>query len=252
MVQAFWPTPSILSGEDLDEGWSWRELDTAIRSLPSGEERIRQRTHFDALTLLGVLIQHGDRKTEQQRLYCAAPVDTTAGGLRIVSNHLPMLFERPGTILCQSPAVTILDAGATFGGAGRASSGRTATMNLGAWQKRAVFATGGAQCRGNLIDSFKAGRDGEPNPVISENGRRFLFEQLRRLNRDHVRAIFTAARVDQLESDGASLEGRPRIDAWVAAFEDKVRQIGSQRCPLTEIGDTTATRFGGNAARPYR
>src|SRR5580765_1334317 len=56
---AFWPTPSILSVDDLDQGWSWSDLDAAIRSLPSGAERTQQRTHFDALALLGVFIQHG-------------------------------------------------------------------------------------------------------------------------------------------------------------------------------------------------
>src|SRR5262245_21522264 len=61
-LQAFWPTPSILSADDLDQGWSWRELDAAIRSLPGGPERTEQRTHFDALALLGVFLQHGDRK----------------------------------------------------------------------------------------------------------------------------------------------------------------------------------------------
>src|SRR5262249_4508719 len=47
--QAFWPTPSILTGDNLDQGWSWRELDHAIRALPPAPERTRQRTHFDAL-----------------------------------------------------------------------------------------------------------------------------------------------------------------------------------------------------------
>src|SRR5262249_42167533 len=58
--------PWILSREDADQGWSWRQLDDAINTLPPGAERTRQRTHFDALALLGVFIQHGDRKSEQQ------------------------------------------------------------------------------------------------------------------------------------------------------------------------------------------
>src|SRR5262249_38738352 len=74
--------PWILSHEDPDQGWSWRQLDDAINTLPPGPERTRQRTHFDALALLGVFIQHGDRKSEQQELYCAAEVDMAAGERR--------------------------------------------------------------------------------------------------------------------------------------------------------------------------
>src|SRR6185503_10027957 len=53
------PKPVIVSGENLEQGWSWHELDHAIAALPPGDERLRQRTYFDALTLLAVLIQHG-------------------------------------------------------------------------------------------------------------------------------------------------------------------------------------------------
>jgi hypothetical protein len=51
ILQPRWPTP-ILSSDDVDQGWSWLELDTAIQSLTPGPERTRQRTYFDALTLL--------------------------------------------------------------------------------------------------------------------------------------------------------------------------------------------------------
>src|SRR5262245_19073020 len=233
MLQAFWPTPSILTGDNLHQGWSWQELDRAIQSLPHGPERTRQRTHFDALALFGVFMQHGDRKPEQQRLYCAEPFDAAAGAIRTVANRGPMLFERPGAAACPSSAVTILDAGLTFGGAGRTSHGKTATMNLTEWQDKPVFRTNdGAECHGYLIDSLKA-RGGEPNPLISEEGRRFLLDQFHRLTTDHVRAIFTAAHVDQLESSDRS-GAAATVDAWVAAFENKVRQIDAQRCQAME------------------
>jgi hypothetical protein len=234
ILQPQWPTP-ILSSNDVDQGWSWLELDTAIRSLPQGPERTRQRTHFDALTLLGVFMQHGDRKAEQQRLYCAASVDTTAGEVRAPAGDTTlMLFERPEASACPSPAVTIVDVGATFGGAGRASNETTAKMNLDAWQQHSVFwDAGGSDCRGDLTVSLKAGRDGEPDPVISEEGRDFLMEQLHRLTPDHVRALFSAARVDQLDEarrlDGPS-PGVSAVDAWVAVFQDRVRQIDARRC----------------------
>jgi hypothetical protein len=56
----------MVDRSEQDQGWRWGELDKAIDSLPSGELRSRQRQHFDALVLLGVLLQHGDRKPEQR------------------------------------------------------------------------------------------------------------------------------------------------------------------------------------------
>ena len=69
----------IVDGDDADQGWRWGEVDEAIANLPEGPLRARQRTHFDALTLLGVFIQHGDRKPEQQRLECRSALDPSAG-----------------------------------------------------------------------------------------------------------------------------------------------------------------------------
>jgi hypothetical protein len=85
-------------------------------------------------------MQHGDWKPEQQRLYCAATVDTTAGDRRDSNGvTVPMLFERPDASACSTSAVTIVDVFATFGGAGRESNETTAKMDLEAWQRRSVF-----------------------------------------------------------------------------------------------------------------
>ena len=74
-------------------------------------------------------------------------------------------------------------------------------------------------------------------PEISEDGRRFLLDRLHRLTPAHVRAVFTAARVDRLDRSRTARsddDGLTAIDEWVAAFEDKVRQIDSRRCvPIT-------------------
>jgi len=228
--------PRILSRDDRDQGWSWRELDEAIKALPSGPERTRQRMHFDALALLGVLMQHGDRKPEQQALYCDAPVDMAAGERTTskAGDGEAILLERPGSSACPKAAVVIVDVGATFGGAGRTSSNETAKMELDAWRSKTVFQQGDhGACRARLTVSLAAGRDGEGNPEISEDGRRFLLEQLHRLTPAHVRAIFTAARVDRLHRSrtGRSTDGGlAAIDEWVAAFDDKVRQIETRQC----------------------
>ena len=228
--------PTILSRHDRDQGWSWRELDEAINTLPAGPERTRQRLHFDALTLLGVFMQHGDRKPAQQGLFCDAPVDMAAGARETskAPDLAAILLERPGTSACPKAAAVIVDVGATFGGAGRTSSNETAKMDLEAWRSRTVFRQeDGGTCRARLTVSLAAGRDGEGDPEISEDGRRFLLEQLSRLTPAHVRAIFTAARVDRLHRPGAapsSGAGLTAIDDWVAAFEDKVRQITTRHC----------------------
>jgi hypothetical protein len=145
-----------------------------------------------------------------------------------------MLLERPVASACPKAAAVIVDVGATFGGAGRTSSNETAKMDLNEWRSRTVFKQeDGGTCRARLTVSLAAGRDGEGDPEISEEGRRFLLEQLSRLTPAHVRAIFTAARVDQIHrphvaaSSGAGLSA---IDEWVAAFEDKVRQIEGRQC----------------------
>jgi len=228
--------PRILSREDPDQGWSWRELDDAITALPPGSERARQRTHFDALTLLGVFLQHGDRKPEQQVLYCDAPVDTAAGQRQTSQARglTSVLRERADASACAKAAVVLVDVGATFGGAGRTSSEEHAKMNLAEWRNRSVFKPDDAgKCRGRLTVSLAAGHDGEGDPELFEDGRRFLLEQLHRLSPAHVRAIFTAARVDQMHSRGAVGSGGSEptaIDQWVAAFEEKVREIEARQC----------------------
>jgi len=112
--------------------------------------------------------------------------------------------------------VEILDTGSTFGGAGHTSNDSTASMNLVEWQHRPVFRkTDGGECHGDLTVSLKAG-GGESNPLVSEEGRLFLLEQLRRLTPDRIHAIFAAARVDQLEYR-SSTPGVESIDAWARA-----------------------------------
>jgi hypothetical protein len=239
-VQAYPPAgPWILSREDHDEGWSWKALDEATAMLPPGPERITQRTHFAALTLLGVFLQHGDRKPEQQALYCQSTVNIQAGHAEPAETggFASIFVERPDATSCATPAAAIVDVGATFGGGGRTSNGVSAKMDLDTWRRRTVFRDqdkdedADGLCRGRLVASEAAGRGGERNPVISEEGRQFLLQQLQRLTPAHVRALFRAARVDMLgqASRGTSPDARI-IDEWVTAFEDKVREIATQRC----------------------
>jgi hypothetical protein len=224
-----WTDPALVDHADRDQGWRWAELDSAIDTTLSGELQRRQRIYFDALTLAGVLLQHGDRKPEQQRLSCLGPLKADAGSIREM-DHDPVFVETPGATACASPAVSVQDLGATFGGAGNASKGSTAKMNLHEWAGKPVFlkSAPGTACHGDLTVSMAAGEGSLPNPRIGEAGRLFLLERLRRLSDAHLKAIFGAARVNLLPQDDDG-EGAG-VDAWIAAFKEKVRQIDEHTC----------------------
>ena len=168
----------MVDGDDADQGWRWGEVDEAIANLPEGPLRTRQRTHFDALTLLAVFIQHGDRKPEQQRLECGSALDPSAGEARPLEGKdsgAPVFFERPDGSACSSPVLALQDIGATFGGAGRMSKS-SSKMDLEAWTNRPVFKSdssgGGAECRGNLTVSMAAGEGGRGILALARPGAR--------------------------------------------------------------------------------
>ena len=227
--------PWILSSLDRDEGWSWQTLDEAIARLPGGPERTQQRAHFDALTLLGVFMQHGDRKPSQHALYCAGSVDVGRGEIRRWEPEAgkSLLLEPPDASSCAEPAAMIVDAGATFGGGGRLSSAVTAKMNLDQWRGRSVFREHSrpeGTCRGRLTVSMAAGREGEGDPLISEDGRQFLLQQLQRLTGAHIRALFSAAQVGTLHNGRTATPPEDGIDEWVDVFQAKVNEIAAHRC----------------------
>jgi hypothetical protein len=235
---------AILSGSDLDEGWTFGELDSAIDTLPS-ETRSRQRAAFDALSLLAVFVQHGDRKPSQQRLVCAAgALDDRAGVVHDLSLggggvNVPAFYERPGVQACRTSKVMIQDLGATFGGAGRTTNRVTAKMNLEAWASVQVFNSAGTEdapreCHGHIISSIKAGDGRRDDPRIGEAGRKLLADRLSRLSDAQIRAIFEAARVDAL---GEQTWKNPKTkaiyrgtDGWVEIFKQKRAEIVNARC----------------------
>jgi hypothetical protein len=199
------------------EGWTWSELHQHAGRAPAVRE------HAEALQLLQVFVQHGDCKPEQQRLVCAS-----GGAVHPQSG---------AAVSCQSPFALVDDLGATFGGAG-AFTGSGAKMSLSNWAKRPVFQAdtdreAGGACRGVLTPSLSCS-GGIENPVITEAGRQFLLNRLRLLSDSQIHDLFAAARVTDLcEEDDAECG----VDAWVAVFKDKVRQIATHTCR-----DSLATR----------
>ena len=70
---------------------------------------------------------------------------------------------------------------------------------------------------------------------VSEAGRAFLQDRLLLLTDAHVRALLTTARVEKMSEPQTWKDPRTGteytgVDAWVAAFKDKVRQITDRRC----------------------
>jgi hypothetical protein len=222
--------PALVDEDEPDQGWKFGEIDTAISALPAGELRSRQRQHFDALQLLGVLLQHGDRKPEQQRLSCRGALKLDAGSIHQTDGG-SALVENPGATACAAPAVSMQDLGATFGGAGKRTKGSTAKMNLDEWADKQVFKKSdpGQECHGDLTVSMAAGDGSLGDPRIGEAGRKFLADRLRRLTDDHLKAIFGAARVHLMTKDDDDPRGST-VEGWVAAFKDKVRQIETRTC----------------------
>lgn len=246
MVEALYEGTVITTNGNPDQGWRFRELREAVATL-RGEQQAGQKVYQDALALLSVFVQHGDRKPSQQRLVCRSPLDPAAGELQSIDNdegfHLPVFVEHSDQRACQESVVTVQDLGATFGGAGQFTSNVRAKVHLSSWASTAMFAQrslkdskGGAPppCRGNVAPSLSSGA--EANPPIGDAGRHFLHERLAALTPAHVRALFEAARIDELQEpqqwrDRKSGQLLTGVDAWVAVFLHKVAEIGSTSCP---------------------
>jgi hypothetical protein len=152
--------------------------------------------HIDALRLLAMFLAHWDNKAENQRLIC---LDDDVSG--------------DGQERCTTSMALVQDLGATFG---------PRKVNLRKWRHTPVW-TDRASCLVSMEDLPHGG--GTFAPVhISEAGRRFLADRLGELTRAHVRALFESARFPQHD-------GEP-VEAWVDAFEDKVREISEgPPCP---------------------
>jgi len=185
-------------------GWSWSELDL-VNAAAGGAPR-EQR---DALKLLAVFVQHTDNKPTNQRILCmdSKPIDS-------------------GTT-CGHPFLLLNDVGLTFGRATRLNGDEKSSVNLEAWRRTPVWKDDRA-CVGHLPKSLTGTLD---NPVISEEGRRFLADLLSQLSDRQIHELFEAARVRlRLRSPGDAFSGFSTIDEWVDAFKEKRSQISDRRC----------------------
>lgn len=209
------------AGKD-EEGWSWKELDSA-NGRPTYER--------DGLKLVAAFIQHSDNKPPQQRLVChKVDVDTKT---------------QPFTTTCDKSVMLVQDVGATFGTGGGFTSNTGAKMNLKGWSNLKLWnkvGTDGApkQCQAILHKSFTA-KDGLGDPMISEEGRRFDAGLMCQLSDQQIADMFKASRVAQMpeyhNKDGSFKTGVTEasvVQQWVDAFKQKREQLASGRCQWKE------------------
>ena len=185
------------------EGWSWAELDL-IDERAGGATRAQR----DALKLLAAFLQHGDNKPAQQRLVCLDDSDVDGAS-------------------CIRPFMMINDLGLTFGRANFANTNVTGSVNLRAWSETPVWKdTDG--CVANISKSFTGTLK---DPVIGDEGRRFLAELLVQLSDSQLHDLFELARVDlRPRSPKSARSGLPTIDEWVDVFKQKRAEIVNRRC----------------------
>jgi hypothetical protein len=203
---------------DEEEGWSWKELD-ALNGRPTYER--------DGLKLLAVFLQHSDNKPPQQRLSCdKVHVDQTT---------------HPFTTTCDTPVMLVQDVGTTLGSGGLISANDSAKMNVGNWSGKKLWNKSGtdaapAKCEASLTKSLTA-HDGLGDPVISEEGRRFLANLMCQLSDAQIQDLFKAARAADMpqyhNSDGSFKAGVTEeivVQKWTAAFKQKREQMAAARC----------------------
>jgi len=179
------------------EGWSWSELDLVDEH--AGGATLAQR---DALKLLAVFMQHTDTKPEQQRLVC--------------------LDEGNRSDECAHPFMMVNDVGLTFGRASLGNVNATSSVNLEEWKRTPVW-KGPVGCVGNLPKSLSGTLK---DPVISDEGRRFLARLLAQLSDAQLRDLFGVAGVASRSPSGL----RYSVDDWVQVFKAKRTEIAERRC----------------------
>ena len=182
-----------------ERGWTWEQLAT-IDPAAGGAPR----AHVDALRLLAIFLNHWDNKAKNQRLLCLGEIDPPGR----------VLDTRP----CSRPVAMVQDLGGTFG---------PPKLDLANWARTPIWIDP-AMCTVSMR-ALPYGGSTFPDTEISEAGRRFLGERLRRFSTQQIRGLF----------EGADLARYPHEDVaaadvlnWVRAFQDKVAAIADRApCP---------------------
>ena len=176
------------------EGWAWYEMDEVDASRGGAS-----RAELDAFRLMAVFLAAWDNKAANQALICLPGGDRPDGG-------------------CDTPFAYIHDVGSTFGPKG---------LDLEAWRATPIWANA-STCQVSMKSLPFQGATFR-DTVITEGGRRFLADKLKQLRPEQVRDLFTGAGFTDYTRSSA---GGRDVANWVAAFEDKVKQIADRPpCP---------------------
>ena len=187
-------------------GWEWPELDL-VDPRSGGAPRAQR----DALKLLAVFLQHTDSKAEQQRLLCLDPRQ-----------------KREAVESCRSTIMMVHDLGMTFGRANLFNRATVGSVNLKEWSSSAVWATATGSCVGNLPPSQTGTLN---NPMITEEGRKFLAELLMQLTDAQLRDLFEVSRFPRRSAAAAASPDTSSVSQWVDAFKRKRADIVNRVCP---------------------
>jgi len=186
-------------------GWQWPELDQ-VDPRAGGAPR----AHRDALKLLAVVLQHTDSKAEQQRLLCLGPrgKDEASEG-------------------CALPVMMVHDLGLTFGHANLFNRADLGSVNLQAWSSTPVWTASTGSCIGNMPKSQTGTLD---NPIIGEEGRKFLADLLLQLTDAQLRDLFDVSRFPRRSASSAASPDTSTLSQWVEAFKGKRAEIVNRVC----------------------
>jgi hypothetical protein len=175
------------------KGWAWFELDPIDPSLGAN------RAERDALRLTAMLLAHWDNKAANQRLVCLEPAPS-------------------GSQPCPRPFALINDLGATFG---------PNKLELDHWKATPIWADR-ARCTVSMRQ-FPYSGSTFFDTIISEEGRRLIARELASLTDRQLTSLFAGAHFREFLGGGSGADEK----AWVAVFQDKVRQIADGGpCPL--------------------
>src|SRR5579862_5706859 len=164
------------------EGWSWKEL--SLVDPAAGGAPLAQR---DALKLLAAFVQHGDNKSQQQRLDCEDKSEKGAAA-----------DAAPGeTGPCERSFMMVSDLGLTFGRSDWLNRNEKEGVNFSRWAGTPVWKNPEG-CVAKLSGSFTGSLS---DPVISEGGRKFLSDLLQQLTDQQVHDMFAVAQIPTRRSE---------------------------------------------------
>jgi hypothetical protein len=196
-------------GKDIETpelvGWAWPELDE-VDPAAGGAPRAQR----DALKLLAVLVQHTDSKAEQQRLIC-----------------LGAQTKEEAAEPCAMTVMMAHDLGLTFGRANLWNRNPVASTNLAEWSHAPVWA-GPTGCVANLPRSQSGTLD---NPIIGEDGRKFLADLLVQLSDKQLSDLFEVSRFPRRSTASDDAPDTSSIADWVKIFKQKRDQVVNRVCP---------------------